>query len=162
MHPYLVLELLVLLVIANGAPLVGKKIFGDAFSWPIDGGVRLADGHPLFGTSKTIRGVVLALLITPLASWLLGLGWQVGILVAAGAMAGDLLSSFLKRRLGLLPSSMAIGLDHIPESLIPLAASALLLPVSLLDIVVGVIAFCVGGLLLSRLLFRLNLRDEPY
>ena len=34
-------------------------------------------------------------------------------------MAGDLFSSFVKRRLRLASSSMAIGLDHIPESSFP-------------------------------------------
>jgi len=42
-------------------------------------------------------------------------GWRVGTLVATFAMAGDLFSSFVKRRLHLASSRMAIGLDHIPE-----------------------------------------------
>src|SRR6478736_778738 len=54
------------------------------------------------------------------------------------AMAGDLFSSFVKRRLHLASSSMAIGLDHIPESLFPLLASRWLLPLNILDIVAGV------------------------
>jgi CDP-2,3-bis-(O-geranylgeranyl)-sn-glycerol synthase len=77
-------------------------------------------------------------------------------------MAGDLFSSFVKRRLHMASSSMAIGLDHIPESLFPLLASRLLLPVSMLEIVVGVTIFVVGGLVLSPILFKLNLRDEPH
>jgi CDP-2,3-bis-(O-geranylgeranyl)-sn-glycerol synthase len=77
-------------------------------------------------------------------------------------MAGDLFSSFVKRRLHLASSSMAIGLDHIPESLFPLLASRLLLPLSILDIVAGVTIFVVGALILSPILFKLNLRDEPH
>ena len=92
----------------------------------------------------------------------MGLGWQVGILVATFAMAGDLFSSFLKRRLHLPSSSMAIGLDHIPESLFPLLASKWLLPLDALEIMAGVTIFVVGALILSPLLFKLNLRDEPY
>jgi hypothetical protein len=57
---------------------------------------------------------------------------------------------------------MAIGLDHIPESLFPLLVSRLLLPFSILDILVGVTIFVVGGLILSPILFKLNLRDEPH
>ena len=98
----------------------------------------------------------------PSARRLMGLGWEVGILVATFAMAGDLFSSFVKRRLHLPSSSMAIGLDHIPESLFPLLASRWLLPLSTLDIVVGVTIFVVGALILSPLLFKLNLRDEPH
>ena len=92
----------------------------------------------------------------------MGLGWEVGALVAAFAMAGDLFSSFVKRRLHLPSSSMAIGLDHIPESLFPLLASRWLLPLNIVDIVAGVTIFVVGALILSPLLFKLNLRDEPH
>ena len=68
----------------------------------------------------------------------------------------------MKRRLGLPSSSMAIGLDQIPESLFPLLAARWLFPVTFLDIVIGTVIFCVGGLALSRLLFKLRVRDEPY
>jgi CDP-2,3-bis-(O-geranylgeranyl)-sn-glycerol synthase len=57
---------------------------------------------------------------------------------------------------------MAIGLDHIPESLFPLVASQLLLPLSILDIAAGTTIFVVGAQILSPLLFRLNVRDEPH
>jgi hypothetical protein len=50
------------------------------------------------------------------------------------AMAGDLFSSVAKHRLHLASSSIAIGLDHIPEFLLPLLASRLLLPLSIFDI----------------------------
>jgi len=92
----------------------------------------------------------------------MGLGWNVGTLIATFAMAGDLFSSFVKRRLHLASSSMAIGLDHIPESLFPLLASRMLLPLSILNIVGGVTIFVVGALIVSPILFRLHLRDEPH
>jgi hypothetical protein len=92
----------------------------------------------------------------------MGLPWQLGALVAALAIAGDLFSSFVMRRLGLPSSSMAIGLDQIPESLFPLLAARLFVPVSFLDVVVGVAIFFAGELVLSRILFHLNLRDRPY
>jgi CDP-2,3-bis-(O-geranylgeranyl)-sn-glycerol synthase len=78
------------------------------------------------------------------------------------AMAGDLLSSFVKRRLGLAPSSQAIGLDQIPESLFPLLAACLLLPLTALDVAVATMLFFAGGLLLSRLLYKWHVRDRPY
>jgi hypothetical protein len=68
----------------------------------------------------------------------------------------------VKRRLGLVPSSQAIGLDQIPESLFPLIAARLLLPLSALDIAVGTMLFFAGELLLSRLLYKWHVRDRPY
>ena len=67
----------------------------------------------------------------------------------AGAIAGDLLSSFVKRRLGLASSSMAIGLDQIPEALVPALLSCVLLPLDWLDILAVVTLFFVANLVLS-------------
>jgi hypothetical protein len=162
MHPTLILQLLILLAVANGTPVAAKLILGGAFASPLDGGLMLADGRPLFGPSKTVRGIVLAILATTISAMLLGLGWTIGALVGTTAMAGDLLSSFVKRRLGLAPSSQAIGLDQIPESVLPLLACLMLLPLSWLDMVVTAVVFFVGEIVLSRILFRLRLRDRPY
>jgi CDP-2,3-bis-(O-geranylgeranyl)-sn-glycerol synthase len=162
MHEVLVFQLLMLLAVANGTPVAAKRVLGDRLSYALDGGALLPDGQPLFGHSKTVRGVLLAVLATTLASLLLGLGWEVGALVGVTAMAGDLFSSFVKRRLGLPPSSMALGLDQIPESLFPLLACRVLLPLNFLDIAIAVLLFCAGSLVLSRILFKFNLRDRPY
>ena len=162
MHFVAVMQMLALLALANGSPVIAKRIFGNACSSPLDGNANFFDGHPLFGTSKTIRGVVVSLLVTALAAPILGLEWRIGLLIGAAAMAGDLFSSFLKRRLGMPPSSRATGLDQIPESLFPLLACRSALSLSVVDIAVGCAIFFVGELLLSNLLFRLRLRDRPY
>ena len=149
MQASLLLQLVILLVVANGTAVVAKKLLGVAFARPLDGGALFVDGQPLFGPSKTVRGIVLSVLATSICAAVMGLGWGVGTLVATFAMAGDLFSSFVKRRLHLASSSMAIGLDHIPESLFPLLASRWLLPLNILDIVAGVTIFVVGALILS-------------
>ena len=162
MQPWRIAELLILLALANGAPVIAKKIFRDHLSAPLDGGALFFDGRPVFGPSKTVRGVILALGATALGATLLGLGWQTGILVAGLAMAGDLLSSFVKRRLGRPTSSRAIGLDQIPESLLPLLACRGPLLLSWADVLAVATLFLVGELLLSRLLYKAHIRDQPY
>jgi CDP-2,3-bis-(O-geranylgeranyl)-sn-glycerol synthase len=162
MQPWRIAELLILLALANGAPVIAKKIFRNHLSAPLDGGALFFDGRPVFGPSKTVRGVVLALGATALGAALLGLGWQTGILVAGLAMAGDLLSSFIKRRLGRPASSRAIGLDQVPESLLPLLACRGLLLLSWADVLAVAVLFLVGELLLSRLLYKAHIRDQPY
>jgi CDP-archaeol synthase len=162
MQPMLIFELLVLVTVANAAPPLAKRLLGDTLAQPLDGGARFVDGRPLFGSTKTIRGIAVCLVATPIAAMLLGMGWEIGLVVAIAAMAGDLVSSFTKRRLGLPSSSRAIGLDHIPESLFPFIASRLLLPVTVLDIVTGTAIFFVSSLIVSRILFKLGIRDEPY
>jgi CDP-diglyceride synthetase len=153
---------LVLLALANGAPVIAKKVFGGSLARPLDFGATFLDGRPLFGTSKTIRGIVVSLVVTTASAPLVGLAPKIGALVAATAMAGDLLSSFVKRRLDRPPSSRALGLDQVPESLFPLLACSDALALTAVDIALGVAIFFVGELALSRLLYKAHLRDEPY
>jgi CDP-2,3-bis-(O-geranylgeranyl)-sn-glycerol synthase len=162
MHYWTVLQLLGLLTLANGTPVVAKRIFSDRFASPVDGNHKFIDGRPLFGTSKTVRGIVFSVVATSVCAPLVGLGVSIGFIVAVTAMAGDLLSSFIKRRLALAPSSQAIGLDQIPESLIPLLACRQEVGLSFTDVIMGVVIFLVGELALSLALFRLHFRDRPY
>jgi CDP-2,3-bis-(O-geranylgeranyl)-sn-glycerol synthase len=155
-------KMLLLLVVANGVPVLGKKIFGATFNRALDGGLKLRDSHPLLGPSKTIRGVVLSIAATALAAIPLGYDWTDGALIALLAMLGDLASSFVKRRLGRPPSSTALGLDEIPESLLPALAFKTRLGLTAWDIAGVVFAFILLELLLSRLLFGLRLRNRPY
>jgi CDP-2,3-bis-(O-geranylgeranyl)-sn-glycerol synthase len=77
-------------------------------------------------------------------------------------MAGDLLSSFLKRRINLPAEGMATGLDQVPESLFPLLACRGSLSLTAVDIAVGVAVFLLCSILFSALLYKLRLRDRPY
>jgi CDP-2,3-bis-(O-geranylgeranyl)-sn-glycerol synthase len=153
-HWNLLISLFVLLVLANGAPLLLALLSGGSAGRPMDGGLVLWDGYPLFGKSKTWRGLIAALVVTPLGAWLLGLGWGLGLVVALGAMAGDLIASFIKRRMG-LPSSASVPLlDHVPETLIPVLLVAGVLRLDWLDLGVLVLGFAVMDLLFTALLER--------
>jgi CDP-2,3-bis-(O-geranylgeranyl)-sn-glycerol synthase len=157
-----ILQLLVLMTLANGAPIVAKKVFGRRFSFPLDAGTIFLDGRPLFGPSKTIRGILISVLITTASAPLIGLDLTIGAIVAGAAMAGDLFSSFVKRRLNFPPSSQALGLDQVPESLFPMLASRDALSLAIPDIALGVAVFFIGEIILSRLLYKVHLRDKPY
>ena len=158
----LILKLLILITVANGAPVVIKKLLGRHLDYTLDGGLNAMDGRRLFGPTKTIRGVVSAVLITTLVAVLLEFEWFVGAIIGCASMAGDLFSSFIKRRLNMPPSSMALVIDQVPESLFPLLAIQYLLPITILDILVLVGIFFIGELVISRLLYRLHIRDRPY
>ncbi len=156
------LQLLLLILIANGAPIIATAACGAWGGRPLDGGRVLADGHRLLGDSKTWRGVLLAPLASGLAAVLLGLPAVAGVVVGLAAMLGDLLSSFSKRRLGMASSSMAFGLDQIPEALLPLLAVSARFDLAW-SAVAGIVAgFIVLELALSRLLYWLGIRKRPY
>jgi CDP-2,3-bis-(O-geranylgeranyl)-sn-glycerol synthase len=162
MHPLFIAQLLTLLAVANGTPVIAARIFEKALAFPLDGNATFPDGRPLFGASKTLRGVVLSIVVTSAIAPLVGMRWWVGTLVAIMAMLGDLFSSFVKRRLGLAPSDKALGLDQIPESLLPLLACAFVLPLTILDVFIATLMFFVGALIFSPLLFKLGIRDRPH
>jgi CDP-2,3-bis-(O-geranylgeranyl)-sn-glycerol synthase len=162
MQPLVIAQLLILLMLANGTPVIAKKIFSNQYSYPLDGNLKFVDGRPLFGRSKTIRGVVLAILVTTASAPLIGLSWKIGFAVGGLAMAGDLVSSFSKRRLNLPSSSRASGLDQIPESLFPLLGCQTPLSLSVADIAVCAVIFFIGEVPLSRVLYAWHLRDRPY
>jgi len=158
----LILKLLVLVTVANGAPVIIKKLLGHDLDLALDGGLNFFDGRRLFGPSKTVRGVVSAVLATTLCAMLMELEWFIGAVIGSVSMAGDLFSSFIKRRLNMPPSSMALGLDQVPESLLPLLVVQPMLTLTVMDIAAVVVIFSVGQLVLSRIFYKLHIRDRPY
>jgi CDP-2,3-bis-(O-geranylgeranyl)-sn-glycerol synthase len=155
-------QMLFLLAAANGAPVLAKWSMGDRFSAPLDGGAAFSDGRPIFGPSKTTRGVVLSLAVTALITEAMGQGWALGALIAAAAMAGDLLSSFVKRRMGLPSSAMALVMDQTPEALLPALVAMAPMKLDAADVLATVILFFAGELILSRVLYALKIREQPY
>lgn len=162
MDAILIVKTFVLLSVANGAPVLAKKLLGAHLARSIDGGACHADGRPWLGPSKTFRGLIASIIGTTAVAPLIGISWTLGLLAAFMAMAGDLMASFVKRRLGYMSSERAPGLDQVPESLLPALALAPFLPLSLLDIAAVVLVFSVTIPVLSRLLFHLGIRDRPY
>jgi len=161
MSIYLI-HLLLLIIIANGAPIILCAIMGNYLDFAIDFGYRLPDNNPLFGSSKTWRGVVAAVIFTSIAAILIGYPASTGAQVAIYAALGDILSSFIKRRLGMAPSSMAPLLDQVPESFLPAVMLMDTFELDLQSIIILVCVFIVVELLLSGIFFKLGIRKRPY
>jgi CDP-2,3-bis-(O-geranylgeranyl)-sn-glycerol synthase len=97
--------------VANAAPLV----FGGGRT--LDGGRKLSDGQPIFGSHKTIRGVIVGILAgsaiglaeSPVDSRLV----LAGFTIAIGAVSGDLLGAFVKRRFRIEPGRAFPVLDQL-------------------------------------------------
>ena len=153
---------LFLLVVANGAPILMKMLFKSRFAWPLDGGIKLLDGWPLFGPAKTVRGIVASFLLTGCSALFLGCSFGLGATVALLAMAGDLLASFTKRRMGLQASSAAVGLDQIPESLLPAVLLRSRFALQWTDIALLVAAFFLIDFILSWVLSLFHLHKRPF
>jgi CDP-2,3-bis-(O-geranylgeranyl)-sn-glycerol synthase len=159
---WLGLRLLVLLGIANAAPLLTKRALGTRWQAPLDFGARWRDGRPLLGPSKTLRGVAASVLATALVAWLLGFTPTAGVVIGLAAMLGDALASFIKRRRGIASSGRARLLYQGPEALLPMLAVQPLLDLSA-TVVLGVtLAFVAFERPVAWLVFRIGLRDKPY
>ncbi len=74
---------------------------------PIDGGRNFADGRPLLGKGKTIRGVCVAIfsaVCVAIVQSFVNYTFNpliFGLLMGSGAMLGDIVKSFFKRRLNI-------------------------------------------------------------
>ena len=153
---------LFLLVVANGTPVLTARLLGNRAKHRIDFGTQLPDGHGLFGSSKTWRGLLAALVTTGIAATLLGHTAVFGVIIAGLAMAGDLVSSFIKRRRGLASSSRSTGLDQLPEALLPTCYAVAALNLPWWWILALPAAFMVLEIYLSKPLFKLGIRKRPY
>ena len=85
--------------IANATPVV---LSGDG---PLDKGKNWVDGKPLFGNHKTLRGTISGLAAGFLIGLIQGSPLKAALL-SIGAIGGDLIVSFFKRRANLKPGAL--------------------------------------------------------
>jgi len=147
---------------ANAAPV----IFGGGY--PINGGRNFRNGRPIFGPRKTFRGFFAGLIIGTLVSFLQGYlsgNFKVillGFMLSLGALTGDLVESFIKRRLGRTPGAplpVADQLDFI------LGAILFSIPVSPPPLAVALTIVIITPpihLLTNFLAYLLGLKKEPW
>lgn len=159
---YCIFLALILLNVANGAPVIASKMLGNRLARPMDNGLKLSDGYRLLGNTKTWRGLFSAVFFTTAVAILFGLEPLTGVLFGMLTMTGDLLASFIKRRLGNIESSRARGLDTVPESLLPLCLLTEPLALNFVDIILIVGLFFLCEELISPVLYKLHIRNQPY
>lgn len=114
--------------VANGAPVIVAKLVPRKH--PIDFGLNFIDGRRLFGDSKSIEGFIFGFGAGLAAGYLLSLKGMLsveeGVALSFGTMLGDLVGSFIKRRLGLEAGAPAPLLDQLSFLITALALYGLL------------------------------------
>ena len=155
-------NLLLMLFITNGAPVVATYLFQSRGNQALDRGKILADGRPVFGPSKTWRGLAAALFSACVLSLFLGYTIAFGLAFGLLAMTGDLASSFIKRRKGLASSARATGLDQLPESFIPALYAVIALERDWWWAVLLSLAFMLLEIAISKPLYWLHIRNRPH
>jgi CDP-2,3-bis-(O-geranylgeranyl)-sn-glycerol synthase len=155
-------KLLVMLLAINGAPVLAARICRSHGALPVDLGMRRPDGRPLFGESKTWRGVLSALGMSCALSVFFGYGAWFGLMLGLLAMVGDIISSFIKRRMGLNPSAQCTGLDQLPESFLPSVYAVEALGLDCWWILLLPLTFMLLEIIISKPLFILKIRNRPH
>ncbi|MDP6670520.1 MAG: CDP-archaeol synthase, partial [archaeon] len=91
----------------------------------LDFGKNFFDGRPLFGKGKTFRGTIAGIVVGSVGALAVSVFlsdfttvisanyFHYGFLLAAGAMLGDLVGSFIKRRTGLARGESVLLLDQL-------------------------------------------------
>jgi len=103
--------------IANGTPVVVSHIIRKGT--PIDRGKNFIDGRRILGDGKTVEGFIAGTLVGTFTAFLQAILMKnssilfLGFLLSLGAMIGDLIGSFIKRRLGLARGAPAPLLDQL-------------------------------------------------
>lgn len=149
--------------LANATPVV----LGGGRS--IDGGRVFTDGRPIFGPGKTIRGFLAGLIAGSLFGILQGLvagqfGFYatLGFLLSLGALTGDLLGSFIKRRMKLERGSAAPGLDQLGFVVLALLFASMVF-VPPWEVILTILIITPPIHLATNFIgHKLKLKDRPY
>jgi CDP-2,3-bis-(O-geranylgeranyl)-sn-glycerol synthase len=157
------ITLILLLGWSNFAPILAKKIFGERFSLPVDFNlIKWFDGRPLFGPHKTWRGIFLSTATTAFLSSFTFIGPWTGAKIALFSLSGDLIASFIKRRLRFRSGQMFFGIDQGIESFLPLWLLKKNLGIAWMDILLIVLVFTFCAIILSPVLFKFKIRRNPF
>jgi CDP-2,3-bis-(O-geranylgeranyl)-sn-glycerol synthase len=136
---------------------------------PLDGGKKFIDGRRIFGDGKTVRGFVAGLAAGTIIGMIQGIAkgplshyLSLGFLLALGALLGDLMGSFIKRRLGIERGGALPGLDQLGFVIIALLLAS---PVEVPSWQVIVAIFLITPALhlaTNFIAYKLGLKSRPY
>jgi hypothetical protein len=158
----MLIQALILLWAVNIAPPLLAYYLDKRWNRPLDGGRHFIDGKRLLGDHKTWRGLGASLLAGGLTALLLGQGLGLGLTVSALAMAGDLSSSFIKRRLGKGSGQDVPGLDQFFEGIFPLLFLAAVWEMGGGTFFACLLIFCVSAWFLSIQYKKHVLAEHPF
>ena len=157
-----IFDIVFLLLVANGSPILAECLLRKKLSIALDTGLLFTDGQPIFGTSKTVRGIAASIIGTAVAALVIGQSPAIGLVLGTAAMIGDLASSFMKRRLRLAPTSRSTGLDYVPEALLPALVLAAISDLAAADVVAITAIFVLSAIIISPVLHPFGIRKQPY
>ncbi len=141
--------------VANGfALLTGGGV-------PLDMNKTFFDGRRILGDGKTFRGTVLGVVFGFFSGFLLKEPIE-GIILSIGAVFGDIVGSFIKRRLGIKRGEMAPLLDQLDFYLMGSFLYSLKFNLQLNVFLTGLVATPIAHLIGNLIAFITKAKDRPY
>ncbi len=161
---------------ANMAPVIVKKI--NIFVFPIDFNKKI-NNQPVLGKNKTFRGLVFGIIFAIIIAYLQFLLYKIeifrlisfidyqnwllfGFLMSFGALIGDLIKSFFKRRLGIKPGEKFVPFDQTD---FVVGALVFIIPVfdlTLKIFIVSLLLSFVLHIIVNHLAFYFKIRKEKW
>jgi len=159
-------------MVANALPVVISGVLHRKH--PLDLGLKFIDGRRLLGKNKSIEGFAAGIvggilvgciytLVTHNIAWI-----TYGAVSGIGAMAGDSLNSFVKRRLNIRSGDPFIPMDQLSFILVAYVLVVMLgidnavgIRLSLADLAIGIYIVMVLHPLTNLVAYFLKLKDTP-
>ncbi len=119
----------------------------------------LLSQHPisvrLLGPGKTIEGLLLGLNAGLIIGFILGVDFRFNFIISSLALLGDLIGSFIKRRIGVKDVFI---LDQVGFMILPLIYARINLITSLLILLVTIVVHRIANIIA----YHLGLKSVPY
>lgn len=162
---------------ANMAPVIVKNIF-KGLAVPLDLGKKF-HGEEIFGSHKTFRGLIAGVAfamavayaqsllasfpsfgdvgIVDYSRWIL-----IGFLLGFGAIGGDLVKSFLKRRAGVPPGTRFIPWDQLDFVIGSLLLGSIIADYSTAFALTAIAVSILGHVLVNHFAYYTKIRGEKW
>jgi len=164
--------------LANMAPVLGKNIL-KPLAIPIDFGKKW-NKQPILGKNKTWRGVLLAVIASTIIFLIQSYLYKfpsiksislidyssaslwIAFLLGLGAIAGDSIESFFKRRAKIPSGNPWIPFDQIDFTVGALILTAIIYFPGWLNAILIILISAVGHILINHLAFYFKIRKEKW
>ncbi|MBI2656966.1 CDP-archaeol synthase [Candidatus Woesearchaeota archaeon] len=161
---------------ANMAPVIVKKI--NLFAFPVDFDRKL-NNKPILGKNKTFRGLVFGIVFSIIIAYFQFLLYNIefyknisffnyqnwllfGFLIGLGALTGDLIKSFFKRRLGIEPGEKFVPFDQTDFVVGALIFIMPIFKLTLKIFFVSLLLSFVLHIIVNHIAFYLKIRNEKW
>lgn len=161
---------------ANMAPVIVKKI--NFLKIPIDFDKKI-NNKAIFGKNKTFRGLVFGVLFAVIVSYIQYIFYRngifvnislidysnwflIGFLLGFGAIFGDLIESFVKRRLNYIPGKPFVPFDQVDFVVGALIFIYPIVKLSVEKIIIIIILSFVLHIIVNHVAFYTKIRKEKW